>query len=557
MQMHPEVSELIGDTAANLPAAVQSPDAGVAASASGGVSYDASNMIEKLGMWRPALRSADADVIPEKGILDARSRDTIRNDAYVANGATIHKDHIVGGLFMLSAKPNSILLFGALDETWEEEFQEEVEAKFTLWAESPQNWTDAARHRTLTETVRLAVGVELAGGEVLATAEWMPKDGRPYRTAVQMVDTDRLSDPRIIDPGIRMRGGVEVDRFGAPIAYHIRDQHPSDLRIRAQDWINVDTWTRVPARKPWGRQMVLHMFEQMRVGQSRGVSAMVTALTEMRMTKAFRKTELERAVIASTYAASIESDLPPGDVYAAMGSGDDNPATKWITDYLQSIAEYSGGAKNLHIAGAKIPVFLPGTRLNIQNPGANGPVGDKFEASLLRYIAAALNVPYSELAKNYSEANYSSLRAEMANVQRGMQSRKKRVADGMANFHYRLWLEEAINRNDLECLKRANVPAFYDGLNAEAYSAADWIGAGIGLIDPLKETQADVLALSNHLTTLEDVIARRSGSDWRRKLRQMAREKTMETELLGGSVYDSDSTDMQNSLSGTPQETQP
>lgn len=554
MSMTPELAELLGDTAASLPAAVAPPDAGVAASAaSGGVSYDGSNVVDKLAMWRPALRSADADIIPEKGILDARSRDTLRNDAYVANGQSIHKDHIVGALFLLNAKPDSKLLFGTLDDVWESEFQEEVESKFTLWAESPQHWVDASRHRTLTETVRLAVGVDVAGGEVLATAEWMKNDGRPYRTAIQMIDTDRLCDPTTIDFDKRVRGGIEQDAFGAPLAYYIRESHPSDLRLRAKDWEGVWRWNRVPARKPWGRQMVLHLFEQNRVDQSRGVASMVSALTEMRMTKAFRKTELERAVIAATYAASIESDLPTGDVYAAMGAGG-NPATQFINDYLAAISEYSGGAKNLHIAGAKIPVFLPGTHLKIQNPGANGPVGDRFEASLLRHIAAALRVPYSEFSKNYAEANYSSLRAEMANVGRSMASRKKRVAEATANFIYRLWLEEAINYNHIEALKRRNVPSFYEGLNAEAYSACDWIGAGAGLIDPLKETQADVLALKNHLTTLEDVIARRSGADWRRKLRQMGREKRLETEILEGSVYDGDSTDMQNSLAATPRE---
>lgn len=555
MGMAPEIAELLGDTAARLPAAVQSPGADVAASASGGVSYDGSNVIEKLGMWRPAIRSADAEIIPEKGILDARSRDTIRNDAYVANGQSIHKDHIVGAQFLLNSKPDSKLLFGTLDEAWETEFQEEVESKFMLWAESPQNWVDAGRRRTLTETVRLAVGVDVAGGEVLAVAEWMKNDGRPYRTAIQMIDTDRLSDPTTIDFDKRVRGGVEQDAYGAPIAYYIREAHPADLRLRAQDWEGVWRWNRVPARKSWGRQMVLHLFEQNRVDQSRGVASMVSALTEMRMTKAFRKTELERAVIAATYAASIESDLPGGDVYAAMGGGSEkNPATQWVQDYMDQIAEYSGGAKNLHIAGAKIPVFLPGTHLKIQNPGANGPVGDRFEASLLRHIAAALKVPYSEFSKNYSDANYSSLRAEMATVNRSMRSRKKRVADATANFIYRLWLEEAINYNDLECMKRRNVPSFYEGLNAEAYSNCDWIGAGMGLIDPLKETQADVLGLKNHLTTLEEVIARRSGSDWRRQLRQMGREKAFETEVLDSSVYDGDSTDMQNSLAATPRE---
>lgn len=516
----------------------------------GDVSHGGADEIRKLTDWRPALRSADADILPEKDILDARARDTLRNDAYVAGGARLHKDNIVGALFLLNAKPETKILWGREDPTWESEFQEEVETKFTLWAESPQNWIDSARTNTLTGLVRLAVGVYTAGGEVLATGEWMRNDGRPYRSALQFIDTDRLSTPW--DKGLdqRIRKGVERDYYGAPLAYHIRSEHPNDVPSGINT-LDSYKWRRVPARKPWGRQMVLHIFEQLRPDQSRGVAAMVTALTEMRMTRRFRQTELERAVIAATYAASIETDLPSDAAYTAMGGDEENPSVAWATDYLEAVNEYSGGSKNLHINGARIPMFWPGTKLKIQNPGAASPQGDKFEQSLLRHIAAALDVSYEQLSRDYTQTNYSSARAAMAETQRAMQSRKKMVADRTASFIYRLWLEEAINYNHLETLKRANVPAFYEGLNAEAYSAAEWIGAGQGMIDPLKETQADILSIREGLTTKETVIARRSGGDYRKVARQRKRELDLDRGLELPSIHEAvQSKDMVNALNG-------
>jgi lambda family phage portal protein len=554
----PLVDELLGHTGEILPPVA---DAGtpstVAAAVEGGgasVAYDASDRVEKLAAWRPAIRSADGDILPEKNILDARSRDTGRNDAYVAGGAQLHKDNIVGSNFLLNAKPETKILWGKDDPTWEAEFQEEVETKFTLWAESPQNWLDAQRVKTLTEIVRLAVGVWCAGGEVLGVSEWMRGNFRPYRSAFQMIDTDRLSTPwdRHADP--KIRSGVERDYFGAPTAYHIRSVHEGDVNLTGT-WEDRMKWRRVPARKPWGRQMVLHIYDQMRPDQTRGVAAMATALTEMRMTKRFRQTELERAIIAASYAASIETELPPGEVYAAMGdSAEDNPSVAWASDFLGAVSEYSGGAKNLHINGSRIPVFWPGTSLKIQNPGAASPAGDQFEASLLRYIAAAMGVSYEQLSRDYTQTNYSSARASMAETWKAMQVKKKKIADRTATFIYRLWLEEAINYNHLECLKRQNVPAFYEGLNAEAYSGAEWLGAGQGMIDPLKETQADVLAIKNGLMTKEAAIARRSGTDYRKVAKQRGRERDLDHELDLPSVHDGESSDMENALSGTPQE---
>lgn len=552
-----DLSELLGPGTAVSTAVQQVMSPGASAAASGGVAYDGARKANRLAMWRPPLRSADADLLPEKSPLDARIRDTLRNDAYVAGGSAIFKDSIVGSRYLLNSKPETAVLWGKEDEKWETEFQEEVESKFMLWAESPQNWVDAARRNSFTSHIRLAVGMDLSGGEVLALANWMPGDGRPYRVALQFIDPDRLSTPYDRAVSVRIRNGVELDRRGAPIAYYIRNSHPSEGPFFDYTDLNATKWARIPARKSWGRQIVLHLFEQMRPDQSRGISTIATALSEMRMMKHFRQTELERAVVAATYAASIESELPQ-DVAAALGAGapqDGNATEQWVKDYLNLLTEYSSGARNLHMDGAKIPIFAPGTHLKIQNPGAEGPVGDKFEQSLLRYIAAALNVSYEQLSRDYTQTNYSSARAAMGETQKTMAARKKMTADATADFTYRLWLEEAINYNQIEALKRRNVPKFYEGLNAEAYCACEWIGAGQGQIDPLKETQAAILKVKSGFSTKETEIARMSGGDWRKIARQIQREREVDAYYGNPSIYDStDTTDLENSLTAKPRE---
>lgn len=520
------------------------------------VSYDGASVLsQEMQGWLPALRSADADILPNMDALDARSRDILRNDAYVAGGSTILKDSIVGSQYVLNCRPATKLLWGKDDEVWETEFQEEVETKFHLWADSPQHWVDAARRLDFTSMVRLAVGVFLAGGEVVSSAEWIRETIKPFNTSIQMIDKDRLSTPTDRQFDKNIRNGVEVNRYGAPQAYYIRHAHPSDWYF-SNDPQPALMWKRVPAYKPWGRPLILHIVDQLRPDQTRGISAMVTALTEMKMTRAFRKTELQRAVVSATYAASIESDFPSA-VYESMGTGSggsDNPYVSWMEDYLEAVYGLAGGAKNLTIEGSRIPIFAPGTHLKIQNPGATGPVGSQFEQSLLRHIASAIGVSYEELSKDYSQTSYSSARAALSNTSRAMRSKKKLVADGIANFVYRLWFEEAMNNGHLETLRRRRTPNFYEGLNAEAYLGAEWIGAEQTSIDPLKETQADVLALKNGLDTKEAVIARRKGSDWRNVQRQIKRELEADRALGLPSVYEQDSKDMVNSISGTERE---
>jgi lambda family phage portal protein len=521
----PEITRLLGTLAdgasvgsAPSPSLLPVGKGGAHMGFPGGAFEGAGQFDRELAMWNPYARSADMDILPDKKIADARVRDVLRNDALVGAGADIHRDSVIGSMFLLNAKPDLRVL--RLDDTWAQEFQEEVEAKFTLWAESPNHWIDASRINTLTSMLRVDVGVYLAAGEILSTVEWLRDGPRPYNTAIQMIDLDRLSNPDNLPDTSDLRGGVQRNRFGAPQGYYIRMAHPADYLFNPVDAF---TWKFVPARKPWGRMQVLHIFEQERPDQTRGMSGLVSALKELRIVKKFRDVVLQNAVLNATFAASIESEFPEQAIAAIGGTDTISKAiTDYCNSYLSAVATYSGGAKNLVLDGIKVPHLFPGTKLQLRPAGQGGPLGSEFETSCLRYLAATLGVSYEELSRDYTKTNYSSARAAMGNTERHLKARKKMVADRKASGIYALWLEEALNKGDIESMPR-NAPNFYDGLNGEAYTACDWIGASRGQIDELKETQAAVLRLKYNLTTLEDELAR-LGKDWRKVLVQRERE---------------------------------
>lgn len=493
-----------------------------------GSPFEGANRINReTALWSPSSRSADDDLRPsDKRLLDSRSRDLARNESYIAGAVATHKDSIVGSFFLLNATPNLRVLQSVskkFDEKWAEEFQTEVEAKFNLWAESPDNWPDASRHNTLTGLVRLAVGCYTISGEVLAAVEWLRNEGRAYATAINMLDPDRLSNPQGMADTPLLRNGIERDRFGAPKVYHIRQAHPNSTYGGPEQHV----WKPVKIRKPWGRLQMIHIFEQQRPDQSRGFAEMVSALKEMKMTKKFRDIVLQNAVVNATYAAAIESDLPADQVYQMIGQGDGDSQ---IQTYLDQLATYVGGSKNLQIDGVKIPHLFPGTKLKLLNAGQPGGVGTVFEESLLRSISASLGLSYEQLAKDYSKSNYSSARASMLETWKGMQSRKKLVADRFAGHIYALWLEEAINKGEVTLPAGVSPDFFYAGQNKDAICSADWIGANRGQIDELKETQAAILRIRAGLSTYEDESAR-FGKDYRKLFAQRAKEDRLIDEL--------------------------
>ncbi|HLP69055.1 MAG TPA: phage portal protein, partial [Rhizobium sp.] len=186
--------------------------------------------------------------------------------------------------------------------------------------------------------------------------------------------------------------------------------------------------------------------------------------------------------------------------------------------------------------------------------GPGGPLGTEFEASLLRYIAANLGVSYEQLSRDYSNSNYSSVRAALTETWRYMQSRKRMTADRFASYIFRLWLEEAIMKNQIDSFPLSKAPMLYEGgalnLKFEALTHCDWIGASRGQIDELKETQAAVLRLKYNLSTDEMELARQ-GLDFRQVYKQRAREKKMR-EALGIEPELKDN--MMNATTGAPRD---
>lgn len=517
----------------------------------GGAFEGAERASRELASWQPRISSADTLIGKDKRLLDGRALDLLRNNGPTVGAANTQKDSIVGAQYRLNASPSYRYL--GLDEAWAEEFQQEVEEAFTLYAESDAKWIDVERKLTLTGMVRLAVGCFFAGGEVASTMAWLRGRQRPFHTAMQMVDTSRITNPHdAADTGTRRRG-VELDAAGATKGLWLRRALETDL-ARASDSYTWDYW---PIWTPWGRLKTLHIIDPQRPEQSRGVAELAAALKETRMGKRFHDVSLANAIVQASFAAAIESELPPDmafEMIGATGGTSGNGRVDASLSYLQAIAQYSGGAKNIEIDGTKIPYLFPGTKLKLTPAGAPGGVGDNLEESLNRYISATLGISYEEYTHDFSKTNYSSLRAATNKTARAVKSRKRIVADATANAAYQCWLEEAITEGHLETTKhliRKNPNWFYERMNKEAVCRASWIGATRGQVDEMKETQAAILRIRAGLSTYE-IEAAALGHDFRDVFNQWKRESAMRESM--DLSFDLGSTKPTTNSSGTDEQ---
>ena len=488
---------------------------------------EAANRVSReMATWDANPLPLDALLRFDKDTIDDRARDVTLNDGYAAGVVAIHKDNIVGNQFRLNSQPDADVL-GVDDDAWLQEFQLQVEARFNNTADSTRHWLDASGMNDFTSLIRQAIGMFLVHGEVLAVAEWIDNAKRPYATAVQMISPKRLSNPYNLADDEHFQNGVERDVYGRALAYHIREAHPFDFRQPEKNY----RWKRVEAETAWGRQQVIHIIEQLLPDQTRGISEMVSVLKQMRMTRRFQDVELQQAILQATYAASIESDLPPQLIAEIMGANPNAPSFGEAAKSMLSSILHHRATNNLQLDGARIPVLHPNTKLNLQQLGQPSGVGSSYEQSLLRHVAAGLGVSYEQFSRDYTQTNYSSARASMNETFKFMQSRKKMVADRFATAIYRLWLEEQINLGNIPLPKGKGKMWIYK--NPEIFDAlakCSWIGAARGQIDEMKETQASILKVKFGLATME-MEAAKYGLDWREVLKQRKREQDFVKEL--------------------------
>jgi len=465
----------------------------------------------ELLLWRPALRSADADLLPDLATLVARTRDLIRNNGLASGAVQTHLDHVIGSGLRLSAKPDWRAL--GLDADWAAEWSRDVEAKHRLWAYDVDKYSDAARRLTQAGRLGQAYRSYLSAGEILATAEWLPDRGSRYATAIQMVLPDRLSNPGDGMDTARLRGGVELDANGAPVAHHIRRAHRSDARyFGARAW----EWRRVPRETPWGRAQVIHIFDQEYPGQTRGKTGFTSILKRTKKLDRFEDVALEAAVINAMYAAVVESDL--ASAMDAIGGGD-------VSEYVQQVAAFNKGAP-LEFDGVKIPHLFPGEKLTLTQPGQPTDTFAPFEDAFLSHLAAGTNLSKEQLTHSYKDTNYSGARAGLEQAWRFFQGRRDLIGGEYATQEYALWLEEAIDKGDVEIPQGA--PDFYEAKTA--WVRCQWIGPPKGNIDPLKDAKGDALLHDYGVKTKERWCAEQ-GEDWEETMEQRAREINREREL--------------------------
>lgn len=439
---------------------------------------------------------ADSDILLDLPVLRDRSRDLVRNEPLATGAISGTVTSVVGtGLAMQSRVNRKVL---GMSEEQAEAWQEIAEREFNLLAESTA--IDATRTHDFYGLQSLAFRSAMESGDVFATAPMRAIPGQPYKLCLQIYEADQVSNPDRKMDSEKCAGGVELDEYRAPTGYHFMKTHPGALRGVKYEWTYVKAFG-----ERTGRRQVIHLYDKLRPGQTRGVPWLAPVIETLKMLGRYTEAELMAAVISGMFTVFIESERGGLDVADGTGMGAETGA--------------SASDKDIKLGTGAIIDLNKGEKISTANPGRPNPAFDGFVMSLSRWVGIALEIPAEVLLKHFT-SSYSASRAALLEAWKFYKKRRTWLVQMFCEPVYELWMDEAVASG------RIAAPGYFDDpLMRRAYLGAEWIGDGPISLDPVKDINAAILRMDSCVSTLQKEAALHDGGDWKANIAQRGRER--------------------------------
>jgi lambda family phage portal protein len=283
--------------------------------------------------------------------------------------------------------------------------------------------------------------------------------------------------------------GVEVDKWGRPVAYHVNPAHPSDLggsllreRIRAE--------------------YILHLYDPLRVQQTRGIPWFTPVMLEMRMVGGYMEAELVAARVSAAKIGFLEHT--EASAYEAPNEDETS----------------NGAPRRMEANPGVIEELPPGLTFKEWNPEHPANAFPMFIKAAVRFIAGGLGVSYNALAADLEGVNYSSMRSGLLIERDQWKMCQSFMKENFLEPVFKSWLSMALLSGELKL----------DSRDPSRFLEGKWEGRGWPWVDPLKDVQASILGIGAGLKTRDKIIGE-EGGDVEEVFEQIKREKELAEKL--------------------------
>lgn len=441
-------------------------------------SYDAARQ-DRMGEWYP-LQNAPPEVTdaPHRSLIRARTRDLERNSDVTEGVLDALIRNIIGSGYGLEAQVESPR-HRPLDV-----INDRIEEVWHTWCLAEN--CDITGENSFNELLEMVLRRWEVDGEVFVLKQTPADAYLPLK--LQLLEPDMLAEDVFQCGGHYVFGGVEVDEFMRPVAYHFR---PDPL-----PYLKNTEVVRIPASD------VVHIFTKKRPHQVRGMPDMTVSMERVRNIQEYINSELQAARTAAA---------TPGFVTRTRGAGGSvgrvtgkDPKTGQIIEQIQpNTLMYMG----------------PDEDIKFPQPGRPNVAAPMFLSTILRLIGMSRGLSYETVTRDLTKTNYSSHRGGQLEDRKTYLRKQKKLIAKFCDKVYENWFLEAAVLSGKLLLNNF----FSDEKARQRYTRHRWSTPGWQWVDPVKEAQAVELQLSLGIATLREICGEQ-GKDWYEVVRERQQE---------------------------------
>jgi len=416
-----------------------------------------------LASWQKHIANIDDEISAVMMTIIAKAHDLYKNDANIHRYIKGQMNNIVGEGFKREANvKNSKNEKDVKTSTWlENEFNDflkmgniEVSGKMSI--------EDISRNHFLTLP---------QNGEIL-TRKIIDKNINKWGFALQVLDPTRLDFTvnKGFSNGNAVIMGVECNKYGKPIAYHIKT-----------DFNNSSNVERIPANE------IYHKFIHEYPEQRRAVPWIHAAMLDAKQLAAFTESVIFAARFGANITATIETQ--PGNE-AGFSTG-----------------RSKSGQLFRQIDQGQILTLNPGEKLQYHTPPFPTEAVEPFIKVMNRRLATATLSSYATLTSDYSDSNFSSSRLGVNEERQDWRTKQSWYINSFLQPLFQDWLLHCLANGKLQNGNKKYTLDDYATLNAMTFKGKTW-----PYIDPVKDLTADKMEYELGTTTLRE-LASKQGKD--------------------------------------------
>lgn len=441
--------------------------------------YDAGSFDRINGGWHAHIESSETTARVNRDTVRARARDLERNSDIANSIIHAYKRNVIGEGFKLQAR------------TSKDKFNTEIEALWRKWTKARN--CDVTGQQSFNQMLRMAVVRKKVDGGVLFKKCYTRGGIVPFK--LQMLEVDELDTSQYTpkNPNNKIIDGVEYDEFNKPVGYWIRQYALDGYQILEPVYVEA--------------QDIIFYFQKVRPSQVREMSDLAPTITRIRDVNEFINAISVKERVAACLSAFITKTANVTGMGRGMG-GSTAPQKSY------------DGKK---ITPGMIMELNTGEDVKSVTPSGSSAESSTYLRTQQGIMASGQGISYEALTRDMSQTNYSSARQGLIEDDLIFAEEVELLQEKVMDEVFESFVISAVLSGAI------TAPASF-WTKLDDWLRHEWVASPKRWIDPLKEANANKIALQTGQKTLKEICAE-NGRDVEEVLKEIADVKAQADKL--------------------------